>query len=412
MWAWAQGQGVTAAPGVTWSLTANAAAGRGLVATEAVPAQAVVLSVPSHLLLTPAAARRDPVLAKCTGLATVSDAALLSCWLLSLAARGRDSPFWPYVCSLPTSYTDGGGWSDAHVEELQAPYAVATVAELVCQRRADYLSAVPLLDALQLPAKLRTAAAWSWAASTVSSRTVFVGPDGGSCGALCPCGDMVNHSVSADGMPTGRGELRGDAFCFITEDAVNAGHECTVSYSVEHSSLDLLALYGFLGAPTPADVALLPRGPHLDGILPGEPTTALCISMENGTPGWTLLTALRLAHASPAVRKARGHAAAAGEMLDVESEAGAYTRLGTAAGAALAALSTTEAQDEARLAEGGGDIHPHMTLAVQWRLRYKRALRLCVDLCAARTRWCVSHTGPRLVSAGRRMTATSCVNLG
>ena len=403
MWAWAQEQGVTAAPGVTWSLTANAAAGRGLVATEALPVQSVVLSVPSHLLLTPAAARRDPVLAKCAGVATVADAALLSCWLLSLVARGRESPFWTYICSLPTSYTDGGGWSDANVEELQAPYAVAHVAELVTQRQADLHCAAPLLDALQLPVKLRTAAAWSWAASTVSSRTVYAGPDGGSCGALCPCGDLVNHSVSADGLPTGRGELRGDLFCFIIEVAVNAGDECTVSYSTEHSSLDLLALYGFLGSPTPADVALLPRGPHLDGILPHEPASALFVSMIDGAPGWTLLTALRLAHASPAVRKARGHAAAAGEMLDVESEAGAYTRLGTAAAAALAALPTTEAQDVARLAQGSGSMHPHLALAVQWRIRYKRALRLCVDLCAARTRWCLSQTGPRLVSAGRRM---------
>jgi hypothetical protein len=371
------------------------------VATEAVPAQAVLLSIPSHLLLTPAAARRDPVLRNCASVASISDAALLSCWLLSLAARGGESPFWPYVCSLPTHYTDGGGWSDAQVEELQAPYAVAHVAELVTQRRKDYTSAAPLLDALQLPAKLRTAAAWSWAASTVSSRTVFAGPEGGSCGALCPCGDLVNHSVTADMAPTGRGELRGNFFCFITEEAINAGDECTVSYSVVHSSLDLLALYGFLGSPTPADVALLPRGPHLEGILPGE-ASSRCVSMVDGAPGWSLLAALRLAHASPAVRKARGHAAAAGEMLDVESEAGAYTRLGSCAAAALAALPTTEAQDVALLAQDSGKLHPHLMLAVQWRVRYKRALRMCVDLCAARARWCLSQTGPRLVSAGRR----------
>ena len=392
---------------MTWSLTANVEAGRGLVATAALPAQSVVLSVPAHLLLTPAAARRDPVvsaaLEKCGGVAAVSGAALLSCCLLSLASRGRESPFWPYVCSLPTSYTDGGGWSDAHVEELQAPYAVALVAELVTQRQADFQLAVPLLDALQLPAKLRTAAAWSWAASTVASRTVYAGPEGGSCGALCPCGDLVNHSVGADGMPSGRGELRGDMFCFITEGAVAPGGECTVSYSTEHASLDLLALYGFLGGTTPADVALLPRGQHLAGILPDEPAGALCIAMADGKPGWALLTALRLAHASPAVRKVRGHAAAAGEMLDVDSEAGAYRRLGAAAAAARASLPTTEAQDAARLAQGSSGMHPHLVLAVQWRLRYKRALRMCADLCAARVAWCLAQTGARLMSAGRRM---------
>ena len=370
--------------------------GRGLRALEGLPAAAVVLSLPTRLLLTPAAARRDPVVsaALMQSGASLTDSSVLAVFLLYHASRGTESLWLPYIRALPRSYTDGGCWDD-NAEELQVPYAVQYISSLATQRMEDYATASDVLALLGLPQKLRSYAAWCWAMSTVSTRTVFTSvEEAGTAGALCPVGDLVNHRVADGGAPCGYGELRGDTYVFVANETVPVGGEVFVSYG-DLPSLQLLGLYGFVpdvGHLPSSDVALLPSGPHLEDILPGEPD-ALCVSMHDGAPGWRLLAALRLAHASQGARKARGHCAASGDMIDIESEGAAYSRLRLAASAALAALPTTEAHDVAL----GEAPHPHVALAVQWRLRYKRALRMCVKLCTNRVNWCDEQSSPTIV---------------
>jgi histone-lysine N-methyltransferase SETD3 len=371
--AWAAAEGVQLA-GV--AIVRVDVGGRGCVAQRAVAAGALLLSVPGRLLLTCGTAVRDARLA--AHAATLRPAALLAAHLLHECSKGADSPWHLYVRTLPRSFADGGGFTSAEADALQAPHAVAAVTQLRHERRTDWAAARALLDSL-VPPKMRSYAAWSWAASAVSSRTVFV-PGGTDAGALCPCGDAFNHDTpsSAAGLAVGSGsyDATTDTYCFHTAVDCAAGEQVFVSYGA-HDNLALLLIYGFMLPCNAHDAALLPRCPVLTDLAVDDDD--LSVSADDGAPSWRLLSALRLAAAPPALRRTRGHSAAAGEMLSAESEAAAFGRLRRACVATLTALPTTEAEDLAALRslQPGSRMH----LAVQWRAEYKATLRRAV--CAA-----------------------------
>jgi len=404
LWNWGLARGVEA-HGVLPAVVPGG--GRGVVASVDLPADACFLSVPGELLATSSSTRREPRVSAAllaTG-ACLRPAALLAVHLLHEASK-VDSAWLPYLGALPRSYSDGGSWSEEEAEQLQAPHAVSLLQRLIAQRRDDWRAAAPVLETLGLPLKLRSESAWSWAASTVATRTVYVPADvsetrGESAGALCPVGDLVNHGVLPDGTPRGHGALdcTGTRFCFYTACDVKAGQEVLVSYG-DHCSLATLSLYGFLDADATHDTARLPRSPHLEDVV-AEDEDALHVGVCDGAPGWRLLAALRLAHAAPAMRRARGHTAAAGEMMCSASEAAAFRRLGRAAAAALTSLPTSLAQDAAL---DGSTLSDAARLALAWRVRYKQALRRCLEACAARLA-CLdpqAPCGPRLVSGTER----------
>jgi histone-lysine N-methyltransferase SETD3 len=367
--AWAAEGGVHLA-GV--AIAPVAVGGRGCVARHAIAAGELVLSVPGRLLLTCASAARDARMAAHAG--TLRPEALLAAHLLHECSKGTDSPWHLYVRTLPRKYTDGGGFSPAEADALQAPHAVSAVTQLRYERRTDWGAARALLHSL-VPPKLRSYAAWSWAASTVSSRTVF--HPGSDAGALCPCGDAFNHDtpLSNAGLACGVGsyDAAQDAYCFHTHRDCAAGEQVFVSYG-SHSNLALLSFYGFSLPCNAHDTALLPRCPVLTDLAVND--NDLHVGAADGAPSWRLLTALRLAAAPPALRRTRGHSAAAGEMLSLESEAAAFGRLRRACVAALAALPTAEDEDvvELRRIPPGTRLH----LAVAWRAEYKAALRRAV----------------------------------
>ncbi len=372
---------------------------RGCVALEPVAAGAVLLSVPAHLLMTCVSARRADARFE-DAARTLRPAALLALHLLHEAHKGAASRWHAYVRTLPRLYTDGGGFSGAEAAALQAPHAVAALEQLRDERRGDWAAARPLFDVFTLPAKLRSFAAWSWAASAVSSRTVTVPNDGvtggDEAGALAPVGDLLNHSSRDDGTSCGAGsfDAAAQAYCFRAQCSTPAGQQVFVSYG-EHSNLELLLHYGFVMPSNAHDVAQLPRSPHFDSVALDD--SELHVVCADGAPSWRLLAALRLAAAPPALRKHHGHAAASGCMLDLASEAAAFSRLRKALAAALAALPTTVEEDAALLS-----VQPagtRMQLALQWRLLHKRALQRALRAADARL---------AEVAAAQR-DATSCI---
>lgn len=113
--------------------------------------------------------------------------------LLHEASKGPASFWHTYLLSLPRTYTTAMCFSEQEAAALQAEPAVAAVRAAACAAAAQHAGALPLLRALPLcpPAKWRSRAAWLWAASTLSSRTMYL--PGDPAGALTPFGDLHNY---------------------------------------------------------------------------------------------------------------------------------------------------------------------------------------------------------------------------
>lgn len=82
-------------------------------------------------------------------------------------------------------------FGEAEAAALQVPAAIMTARAAAAAAAEQHGGALPLLRALGLGANWRSRAAWLWAASTLSSRTMFLPFD--SAGALMPLGDYANY---------------------------------------------------------------------------------------------------------------------------------------------------------------------------------------------------------------------------
>lgn len=124
---------------------------------------------------------------QCNPLATQ----VLAAHLLHECSKGPSSFWHPYLRSLPRSYTTAICFSQAEAAALQVPAAVAAVRAGAAAAAAQHAGALPLLRALRLAPNWRSRAAWLWAASTLSSRTMYLPFD--PAGALTPLGDFANY---------------------------------------------------------------------------------------------------------------------------------------------------------------------------------------------------------------------------
>ena len=116
---------------------------------------------------------------------------VLAAHLLHECSKGPASFWHPYLRSLPRSYTTAMCFSEAEAVALQVPAAVAAVRAAAAAAAAQHAGALPLLRTLGLEPNWRSRAAWLWAASTLSSRTMYLPFD--SAGALTPLGDFANY---------------------------------------------------------------------------------------------------------------------------------------------------------------------------------------------------------------------------
>ena len=195
-WTWATAEGVEA---VSCAPALFREGWRGVAATGDVAPGDVVLRVPGSLLMSARSAARDPDLAAAleTHGGALSPAERLSCHLLHESSKGARSRWSAYVKQLPRRYNLLASWTDTEIEALQAPEAIAVAERAATDMCASHERALPTLKHLGLPLPFRSARAWKWARSTVSSRTVFVPFD--DAGALCPVGDLFNYAPPAGG---------------------------------------------------------------------------------------------------------------------------------------------------------------------------------------------------------------------
>ncbi|GAB4821693.1 hypothetical protein N2152v2_008739 [Parachlorella kessleri] len=167
---------------------------RGVLAAQHLEPDTCILRVPERLLLTVQSAWRDPQLrAVLEGPGCkLSSFQVLAVHLLHEVSKGPSSFWWPYLRSLPRAYTAGMCFRPADIEALQVPYAQAAVEQAVERALEQWRGALPSLRVLHLPSKWLSKQAWLWAASTLSSRTMFVPFD--PAGALTPFGDLHNYA--------------------------------------------------------------------------------------------------------------------------------------------------------------------------------------------------------------------------
>jgi histone-lysine N-methyltransferase SETD3 len=116
---------------------------------------------------------------------------VLAIHLLHEASKGSLSFWYPYLRSLPRSYTTAMCFTDSEAAALQAAHAMAAARAAAAAAAAAHAGARPALRALRLEPKWRRLGAWLWAASTLSSRTMYLPFD--SAGALTPFGDLHNY---------------------------------------------------------------------------------------------------------------------------------------------------------------------------------------------------------------------------
>lgn len=112
--------------------------------------------------------------------------------LLHEVARGPASFWHVYLRSLPPSYTTAMCLTFQEREALQVDYAIRQVEAAVQAAEDHHRQMLPVLTALPLAPKFLSKAAWLWALSTLSSRTMYMPTD--DAGALTPFGDLHNYA--------------------------------------------------------------------------------------------------------------------------------------------------------------------------------------------------------------------------
>jgi SET domain len=164
---------------------------RGIRATSDIEPDEIVLTVPRSTLFTTELLRHVPNLNANTA-SQVARTTLLGVLLLHELSKGTASTWWSYLNSMPRTYTTLMYFSPTDIQQLQVSYAVRTaVAAVETANKQWSTEALPLLKQLNHKPKWCSRRAWLWAASTISSRTMYL--PWCQAGALTPFGDLHNH---------------------------------------------------------------------------------------------------------------------------------------------------------------------------------------------------------------------------
>ncbi len=210
----------------------------------------VLATLPLALVVTRERAVHDPYL---TAVNADQLGATNSMALFLVGQLKNESSFWqPWVASLPRKLATTLSWDAAQLAELQASDLIshsATRASAV-SRHFEYVRReyVPDLESSE----------WTWALSTVWSRSHTVDLGGGAQGALLPLIDLFNADVRT---PNVRGTtLESDRLVLRAAQLIGSNEEARVPYG-SHRPLpnaQLLMEYGFCVQGNPNDDVALP----------------------------------------------------------------------------------------------------------------------------------------------------------
>ncbi|KAI4321227.1 hypothetical protein MLD38_034632 [Melastoma candidum] len=358
------------------------AGGRGLGACRDIRKGELVLRVPkSALMTTDALLRTDGVLSRCVANhPSLSPVQKLIACLLYEVGKGKDSSWYPYLETLPRSYSTFSAFGKFEMQAFQVDYAVWAAEKARLKVENEWEEARALLQELRLKPRLLTFGSWLWASATVSSRTLHVPWDEAGC--LCPVGDLFNYAAPGESttestftqdlhhgdngcnhmladdqsdansrLTDGGYEEAVAAYCFYARQHYEKGEQVLLSYGT-YTNLELLEHYGFLLDENPNDRVYLTI--KVDTPLSSTwPRESLYIEPD-GKPSFALLATLRLWALPPSQRKCIGNHAYSGSPLSIVNEARVLGLMVTSCEEALNHLLTRLKEDRDLLRELDG----------------------------------------------------------
>ena len=412
---WCKEKGIIiSSPGLTPSLVPDG--WRGVITRCPIQKDECMVRVPRSLLISTESARKDSVL---MGVVeknknertsySIPPMSLFALHLLREASKGSSSEWYPYLKSLPTTYSLGICLTQDEIMNLQVPYAISYISEAREDALKSWRDMQLYLKGLKLPDKLRSWKAWQWALSTIFSRTMFFPPC--PVGCLMPWGDLFNHaslpppyapnfSYYRDGdalmcLPSERNLPHGEnigglgsldetteEYCLYAKRKYDANEEVYLCYG-RHTNLELLKYYGFVFSneriENPHDVSILDP----TEVFPEEVVAQLtnlgtdsAILLANGSPSWELLRALRFAALAPDERRSHAWKVLSDTPVSMKSEFLALQMLANACSKALGnkdKLPTSIMEDRQLLLSN--TLNERMSVVVQWRLSYKQTIQ-------------------------------------
>lgn len=255
---------------------------RGVIATAKIRKGEVVLSVPFELLVSVEGAEKtelNQVLKDMPGLDSYSILALM---LLQERSKGVRSSMFPYVCSIPPSFSTPPYWGRSSLKGRGAEWLSGTNLDLQNRRLRQVLARkfnamLPLLSRKYpnlFPRATHSFRHYVWAMSAVYSRNWgitdrrnstsswhAVGSGGQPQGAygrhtnvLVPLADLLNHHAPSDPKPCYLDWLaNGTRIGMIAQRDYEVGQEVFSTYGTDCNAR-FLASYGFAPNPKGRDI--------------------------------------------------------------------------------------------------------------------------------------------------------------
>ena len=334
---------------------------RGLFASEDVPADATLLSVPVDLHI------RAPRVSPQHG--SREDDRLAIDLLNKMHGRGA-SNWEKWTASLPGNYTTPLHWSDATVALLGDAELISTVERQRARlerRYSDLRSRVstngygPGVNPAPSNGyglfNLLTFEMYRHCYATIRCRAAYLDEETeGARQAIVPIGDLFNHSTTAPNVAAAY-DAAARAYVYTATQPIAAGDELLVSYGA-HDNATLLKHYGFVPrGPNPHDRVAVALGDAADDGRLATGAAARAWLAEQGFdsghalthdgPSFELLAALRLRHATDdEYRNGAAFAIAEGEAVSDANEARVWRAVGDLARAL--ARPPSEAEDDRR----------------------------------------------------------------
>lgn len=254
---WTAAYGVQRAEGV--ELTSEDGVDISVMTTQDLPAESPVLFVPNEMILSSFGAMQE------IGRMEAAEARLVSVkasdhvpqfYLFLKILReyefGEESPWFPWLNSLPRYYSNGASMTPFCFDCL--PALAGNLAQMERIKYIQFFQALKSVDFLSDDTKTSKRLT-KWAFSVVYTRG-FETPDGDF--KIAPVVDMFNHGTETEVEISYDDD--GNAYAYTTRD-LPAGSPLRVSYGDPTNPSYLLARYGFLDKSSPATFCkiIIPR---------------------------------------------------------------------------------------------------------------------------------------------------------
>lgn len=212
---------------------------RGLRTGKRVGDNEILISIPEKLLITKTLAlAQSEDLVRLSKRLTLDTQSWLSLFLVMEKRKGRDSFWYPYLQSLPESYTVP---YFLPLELIEAMPKFVRVAILEQKRKVETIWSK--LETMPI-----TKSDFEWAYFTVNTRAVYLnqGPETDSNMALAPYLDLFNHSCQVE-VEVGLDLDQRSQKCYQirTKKAIQAKCQAFINYG-PHDNLKLFVEYGFI----------------------------------------------------------------------------------------------------------------------------------------------------------------------